>query len=84
MGEWRVSSVRLLATWYPQIRPKSVRRRGPVHRYGFVPQQMRALIGDDCENLDQAALRRIDDTIDLFDRAGLLIFSKRLQVLTRL
>ncbi|WP_233453590.1 TetR/AcrR family transcriptional regulator C-terminal domain-containing protein [Gluconobacter thailandicus] len=40
----------------------------------FVPQQMRALIGDDCENLDQAALRRIDDTIDLFDRAGLLDF----------
>lgn len=38
----------------------------------FVPQQMRALIGDDRECLDQDASRRIDDAIDLFDRAGLL------------
>ena len=38
----------------------------------FVPQQMRALIGDDRENLDQDASRRINDAIDLFGRAGLL------------
>ena len=38
----------------------------------FVPQQMRALIGDDHENLDQNASRRTNDAIDLFGRAGLL------------
>lgn len=38
----------------------------------FVPQQMRALIGDDRENLDREASLRINDAIDLFERAGLL------------
>lgn len=38
----------------------------------FVPQQMRALIGDDREQLDAEAPRRIDDAIYLLDRAGLL------------
>jgi AcrR family transcriptional regulator len=42
----------------------------------FVPQQMRALIGDDPEQLDAAASRRIDDAIDLLTRAGWLDVSE--------
>lgn len=38
----------------------------------FVPQQMRALIGDDREHLEQEASRRIDNAIELFSCAGLL------------
>ena len=38
----------------------------------FVPHQMRALIGDDREQLDATASRRIDDAIDLLSRAGFL------------
>ncbi|WP_241659844.1 TetR/AcrR family transcriptional regulator C-terminal domain-containing protein [Sphingomonas glacialis] len=38
----------------------------------FVPHQMRALIGDDREQLDAAAALRIDDAIDLLTRAGRL------------
>jgi AcrR family transcriptional regulator len=38
----------------------------------IVPQQMRALVGDDREQLDAAAPRRVDETIDLLARAGLL------------
>ncbi|UUL81424.1 TetR/AcrR family transcriptional regulator [Sphingomonas qomolangmaensis] len=38
----------------------------------FVPHQMRALIGDDREQLDSTASRRIDDAIDLLTRAGWL------------
>lgn len=37
-----------------------------------VPQQMRALVGDDREQLDAAAPRRVDEAIDLLARAGLL------------
>jgi len=38
----------------------------------IVPQQMRALVGDDREQLDAAAPRRVDEAIDLLARAGLL------------
>jgi AcrR family transcriptional regulator len=38
----------------------------------IVPQQMRALVGDDREQLGDAAPRRIDEAIDLLSRAGLL------------
>jgi len=38
----------------------------------IVPQQMRALIGDDLDHLDAAAPRRVDEAIDLLARAGLL------------
>jgi hypothetical protein len=38
----------------------------------FVPHQMRALIGDDREQLDAASSRRINDAIDLLTRAGWL------------
>jgi hypothetical protein len=38
----------------------------------FVPQQMRALIGGDREQLDAAATRRIDDAIELLFCSGLL------------
>jgi len=38
----------------------------------LVPQQLRALIGDEREQLDAAAPRRVDDAIDLLARAGLL------------
>lgn len=38
----------------------------------LVPQQMRALIGDDHECLESTASRRIDDAITLLGRAGLL------------
>jgi len=37
-----------------------------------VPQQMRALVGDDREQLDAAAPRRVDEAIDLLARSGLL------------
>jgi AcrR family transcriptional regulator len=39
----------------------------------FVPHQMRALIGDDREQLDATASCRIDDAIDLLTRAGWLL-----------
>ena len=38
----------------------------------IVPQQMRALVGDDRDHLDAAAPRRVDEAIDLLARAGLL------------
>ena len=38
----------------------------------IVPQQMRALVGDDREQLDAAAPRRVDEAIDLLACAGLL------------
>jgi AcrR family transcriptional regulator len=38
----------------------------------IVPQQMRALVGDDREQLDAAAPRRVDEAIDLLARSGLL------------
>lgn len=38
----------------------------------IVPQQMRALVGDDREQLDAAAPRQVDEAIDLLARAGLL------------
>ena len=38
----------------------------------FVPHQMRALIGDDREQLEATAALRIDDAIDLLTRAGWL------------
>jgi len=38
----------------------------------IVPQQMRALVGDDRDQLDAAAPRRVDEAIDLLARAGLL------------
>jgi AcrR family transcriptional regulator len=38
----------------------------------FVPHQMRAMIGDDREQLNAEAPRRIDDAIDLLARAGWL------------
>ena len=38
----------------------------------IVPQQMRALVGDDREQLDAAAPRRVDEAIDLLARVGLL------------
>lgn len=38
----------------------------------FVPQQMRALVGDERETLDAAAQERLDDALDLLARAGLL------------
>ena len=38
----------------------------------FVPHQMRALIGDDREQLDAASSRRVNDAIDLLTRAGWL------------
>jgi len=38
----------------------------------IVPQQMRALIGDDRAALEAAAPRRVDEVIDLLTRAGLL------------
>jgi AcrR family transcriptional regulator len=38
----------------------------------FVPQQMRALIGDDAEQLNADAPRRVDDAVDLLARAGWL------------
>jgi AcrR family transcriptional regulator len=38
----------------------------------IVPQQMRALVGDDREQLYAAAPRRVDEAIDLLARAGLL------------
>jgi len=38
----------------------------------FVPQQMRALIGDDHEHLHAAAPRRIDDAVELLAKAGWL------------
>jgi AcrR family transcriptional regulator len=38
----------------------------------IVPQQMRALVGDDRDHLDAAAPRRVDEAIDLLARAGML------------
>ncbi|WP_288378519.1 TetR/AcrR family transcriptional regulator [uncultured Massilia sp.] len=38
----------------------------------MVPQQMRALIGDNLARLDAAAPAIVEDAIDLLDRAGLL------------
>lgn len=38
----------------------------------IVPQQMRALVGDNLEQLGAAAPRRVDEAIDLLARAGLL------------
>jgi len=38
----------------------------------IVPQQMRALVGDDRAQLDAAAPRRVDEAIDLLARAGML------------
>ncbi len=38
----------------------------------IVPQQMRALVGDDRDHLDAAAPRRVDEAINLLARAGLL------------
>lgn len=38
----------------------------------FVPQQMRALVGDELESLDAAARERVDDALDLLARAGML------------
>jgi len=38
----------------------------------IVPQQMRALVGDDREQLDAAAPRRVDEAIDLLARVGQL------------
>ncbi|KTF69377.1 TetR/AcrR family transcriptional regulator [Sphingomonas sp. HT-1] len=38
----------------------------------FIVHQMRALIGDAPAQLDAAASRRIDDAVDLLERAGLL------------
>jgi AcrR family transcriptional regulator len=38
----------------------------------IVPQQMRALVGDNRDQLDAAAPRRVDEAIELLVRAGLL------------
>ena len=38
----------------------------------FVPAQMRALVGDDPVELERAAVRRLDDSIDLLTKGGWL------------
>jgi len=44
----------------------------------IVPQQMRALVGDDRAALEAAAPRQVDEAIDLLARAGLLDAFERL------